>query len=88
MTEALESAIKKLSKKNPVKKHLSKVKEECGELLDEVDALLDTGSIGPNDNILGEMADVLNTIEIYMDSVGLSISHLDEYRLKQVQKHL
>lgn len=41
-----------------------------------------------DEKIFNEMADVLNTIDIYMHSIGRDISELDEYRLKQVQKHL
>lgn len=88
MTPALEVAIKANSEKNPAKKNLAKVREGCLNMLDEVDIHLNEGSIDPSENLLCKVGDVLNSIEIYFSSVGMDISDLDAYRLKQIQKYL
>lgn len=88
MTKELRAAIRELSQMKSSGQHLAKVKEECDELLVEVNDVIDNNFTVPNYKVLSEMADVLNTIEIYMDSLGMDISELDVYRLKQVKKHL
>lgn len=88
MTEKLKNAMIELSKKRTSNKHLVKIGEECSELSVEVLKCINKDFKINNDNVLNEIADVLNTIDIYMNSIGKNTSELDEYRLKQVEKHL
>lgn len=86
MTNELKEAIQALSLKRSKKKHLTKIGEECTELTIEVFRNLKNAK---NENeILNEISDVLNTIDIYLLSIGKEKKDLDVYRLKQVTKHL
>ena len=86
MTQELKEAIAKLSNKKTPMQHLGKLVSEQGELIAEIGDKFNGKNT--DEEIFNEMADVLNTIDIYMHSIGKNISELDEYRLKQVQKHL
>lgn len=86
MTQELEEAIAKLSNKKTPMQHLGKLVSEQGELIAEIGDKFNGKNT--DEEIFNEMADVLNTIDIYMHSIGRSIDELDKYRLKQVQKHL
>ena len=88
MTQDLQKAMSNLSKKRPHIKHLIKVGEECSELSVEVLKCVNHDFENGNREVLNEISDVLNTIDIYLESIGMNKDELDEYRLKQVQKHL
>jgi phosphoribosyl-ATP pyrophosphohydrolase len=85
-SDELKISIEALSKKYEPSEHLKKVIEETSELNNEIAKNL----LGKEtqDNIKNEMADVVNTIEVYLSSIGLDFNSLNEYRLKQVTKHL
>ncbi len=88
MTVELKKAMKALAQKRPHTKHLKKVGEECTELALEVFKCDNADFKNGNRFVLEEMSDVLNTIDIYLESIGMKKEELDSYRLKQVQKHL
>lgn len=86
MTVELQEALKKLSLKRSKKKHLTKIGEECTELTLEV--FKNMKNAKNEDKILNEISDVLNTIDVYLLSIGKEKKDLDTYRLKQVTKHI
>ncbi len=86
MTIELQEALKKLSLKRSKKKHLTKIGEECTELTLEV--FKNMKNAKNEDKILNEISDVLNTIDVYLLSIGKEKKDLDTYRLKQVTKHI
>ena len=83
--QGLKAAIDEIAKRKTAKDHQQKIVEECGEL---ITALIKNGDRAPNDDTLGEIGDVLNTIEIYLRHHGIDVRSLDEYRTQQIEKHL
>ena len=88
MTKALKKAMQILAQQNTTKQHQDKILEEMDELQDEI-LTCQEKQYSSSMETLNEIADVLNTIEIYCLSIGIDdISTLDTYRLDQVKKHL
>lgn len=88
MTKELQKAMTQLANKKPHTQHMIKLGEESTELATEVFKCIGANFQNGNRFVLEEMADVLNTIDIYLESIGVSKDELDSYRLAQVKKHL
>lgn len=82
----LDNSMKELCDKKTTKEHLTKMGEECSELTLEV--FKNLKNVDNDKEILNEICDVLNTIDIYLLSIGKNKQELLEYRLSQVNKHL
>jgi len=82
----LQEAISKLSEKRTTSEHLGKLVSEQGELIAEIGDKFNGKDT--DEAILKEIADVLNTIDVYLYSIGVNKNSLDDYRLEQIQKHL
>lgn len=85
--EKLQEAMENLAAKKETSEHRDKMEEECLELALEVVQARKKGNLNTQE-IMKEMSDVLNTIDIFLISVGIDKESLNEYRLKQVEKHL
>jgi phosphoribosyl-ATP pyrophosphohydrolase len=84
----IDDLISKLASKQNFISQADKIIEETTELNLELIQLKKKGNVDDQTKVFNEIADVFNTLSIFLHINGMTIDDLEEYRKKQLLKHL